>query len=75
MRLRRAGWGSVLSECVGSPKAHLYIEIHPFPRGVSRFDPEFRDLVSSFKQKVVVGSDNQQPFTLVVDLSRKEGEI
>jgi Carboxypeptidase regulatory-like domain len=50
------------------------IQIHPFPQGVSRFDPEFRDLVSSFKQKVVVGSDNQQPFTLVVDLSRKERE-
>jgi Carboxypeptidase regulatory-like domain len=50
------------------------ISVYPFPQGVSRFDPEFRDLVSSFKQKVVVGSENQQPVTLVVDLSRKEGD-
>jgi hypothetical protein len=50
------------------------ISVHPFPQGVVRFDPEFRDLVSSFKQKVVVASDNQQPFTLMVDLSRKEGD-
>ena len=48
------------------------IRIHPYP-GVARFDLEFRDLVSSFKQKVVLGSDNQQPVTVVVDLSRKEG--
>jgi 5-hydroxyisourate hydrolase-like protein (transthyretin family) len=50
------------------------ISIYPFPQGVPRFDFEFRDLVSSFKQKVVVGNDNQQPFTLVVDLSRKGGD-
>src|SRR5262245_51087360 len=50
------------------------ISVYSFPQGVSRFDFEFRDLVSSFKQKVVVGSDNQQPVTLVVDLSRKGGD-
>jgi hypothetical protein len=49
------------------------ISVYPFPHGVSRFDPELRELFSSFKQKVVVGSYNQQPVTLVVDLSRKEG--
>src|SRR5262245_39720097 len=44
------------------------------PHDFAQFNPEFRDLVSSFKQKVVVGRDNKQPFTLVVDLSRKEGD-
>src|SRR5262245_29740202 len=50
------------------------ISVYPFPQGVPRFDLEFRELVSSFKQKVVVGSYNQQPVTLVVDLSRKGGD-
>ena len=48
------------------------ISVSPFPRGVSNFRQEIRERFSSVKQKVVVGSDNQQPFTLVVDLSRKQ---
>lgn len=50
------------------------IGIDPFPHSVSHSIEEFRQWFSSFKQKVVVGSDNQQPFTLVVDLSRREGD-
>jgi protocatechuate 3,4-dioxygenase beta subunit len=50
------------------------IRVAPFPQGVARFDREFSDLVYSFKQKLVVGNDNQQPFTLVIDLSRKGGD-
>jgi len=50
------------------------IGIDPFPHSFPHSIEEIRQRFSSVKQKVVVGSDNQQPFTLVVDLSRKEGE-
>jgi hypothetical protein len=35
-------------------------------------DPEINQRFSSVRKRVIVGGDNQQPFTLVVDLSRKE---
>ena len=35
-------------------------------------DPEIRQRFESVKKRVFVGSDNQQPVTFVVDLSRKE---
>ena len=35
-------------------------------------DPEIRQRFSSVRKRFFVGSDNQQPFTFVVDLSRKE---
>src|SRR5262245_1576928 len=35
---------------------------------------EIRQLISSVKVKVVVSSNNQQPVTLLIDLSRKEGD-
>jgi protocatechuate 3,4-dioxygenase beta subunit len=35
-------------------------------------DPEIRKRFPSVKKRLFVGSDNQQPVTLVVDLSRKE---
>jgi len=50
------------------------IEIYPFTQDALSFSPEIRERFSSVKQKVVVGSGNQQPVTLVVDLSRKEGD-
>jgi protocatechuate 3,4-dioxygenase beta subunit len=50
------------------------IGIDPFPQIIPHSIEEIRQRFSSVKQKVVVGSDNQQPFTLVVDLSRKEGD-
>jgi hypothetical protein len=50
------------------------IGIEPFPHSFPHSIEEIRQRFSSVKQKVVVGSDNQQPFTLVVELSRKEGD-
>jgi protocatechuate 3,4-dioxygenase beta subunit len=50
------------------------IGIYPFTQDASHFSPEIRERFSSVKQKVVVSSGNQQPVTLVVDLSRKEEE-
>src|SRR5262245_45527055 len=50
------------------------IEIFPFTQDALSFSPEIRERFSSVKHKVVVGSGNQQPVTLVVDLSRKEGD-
>jgi protocatechuate 3,4-dioxygenase beta subunit len=50
------------------------IGINPSPLIVPRSIEEITQRFSSIKQKVIVGSDNQQPFTLVVDLSRKEGD-
>jgi len=50
------------------------IGIDPFPHSFPHFVEEIRQRFSSVKQKVVVGGDNQQPFTLVVDLSRKEAD-
>jgi len=50
------------------------IGIEPFPHSFPHSIEEIRHRFSSVRQKVVVGSDNQQPFTLVVDLSRKEGD-
>lgn len=38
-----------------------------------RLDVQTMMLISSFKERVVVASDNPQPIVLVVDLSRKEG--
>jgi hypothetical protein len=35
-------------------------------------DPEIYQRFSSVRKRVFVGGDNQQPFTFVVDLSRKE---
>jgi hypothetical protein len=37
-------------------------------------DPVINQRFPSVKKRVFVGGDNQQPFTFVVDLSRKEGD-
>src|SRR5262245_5004028 len=50
------------------------IGVVPIPRAGVELSPEIMRRFSSVKQKVVVGSNNQQPVTLVVDLSRKEGD-
>jgi protocatechuate 3,4-dioxygenase beta subunit len=50
------------------------IGIEPFPHSFPHSIEEIRQRFSSVIQKVVVGGDNQQPFTLLVDLTRKEGE-
>jgi hypothetical protein len=44
-------------------------EIRVAPRCV---DPKINQRFSSVRKRVIVGGDNQQPFTFVVDLSRKE---
>ncbi|MGH9936081.1 MAG: MSCRAMM family protein [Blastocatellia bacterium] len=51
-------------------------EIRVFPDYSSfseRLDPQIMKLLSSAKEKAYVGS-NQQPVTIVIDLSRKEGK-
>jgi hypothetical protein len=39
-----------------------------------RLDQKTFTLISQFKEKVVVASDNQQPVVITVDLGRKEGD-
>jgi hypothetical protein len=38
-----------------------------------RLDPHTERLISSVKERAVAGGDNQSPVTIVIDLSRKEG--
>jgi len=38
-----------------------------------QFDPRLMQRLGTFKERVVVAGGNQQPVTLVIDLSRKEG--
>src|SRR5262245_12904953 len=41
-------------------------------QSVTQLSPEISQRLSSVKEKVVVGSDNQQPVTIVIDLARKD---
>src|SRR5262245_4047225 len=50
------------------------IGVTPIPPAGVELSPEIRQRFSSVKEKVFVGSENQQPVTLVVDLSRKKGD-
>jgi len=50
------------------------IGVTPIPPAGVELSPDIRQRFSSVKEKVFVGSDNQKPVTLVVDLSRKEGD-
>lgn len=50
------------------------VKVNPIsPTGVEP-SPDIRQQFSSVKKRVFVGSENQQPITLVVDLSRQEGD-
>src|SRR4030095_6282290 len=51
------------------------IRVVPFfnPDG-QQLSPDFRRLISSVKERVVLSGGNQQSVTLVFDLSRKEGD-
>src|SRR5262245_19446102 len=44
-----------------------------FSPEVQAVSPEIRRLISSIKERVVLSGPNQQPITLVIDLSQKEG--
>ncbi len=51
-------------------------EVKVFPianPGGDRIDPQIMRAFSSVKERVLVSGDNQPPVTIVVDLSRKEG--
>ena len=51
-------------------------EVRVFPianPGGDRIDPQITRAFSSVKERVLVSGDNQPPVTIVVDLSRKEG--
>jgi hypothetical protein len=50
------------------------IGVTPIPPAGVELSSDIRQRFSSVKEKVFVGSDNQKPATLVVDLSRKEGD-
>jgi len=43
-------------------------------QSVTQLSPEIRQRLSSVKEKVVVVSDNQQPVTIVIDLTRKDAD-
>jgi hypothetical protein len=57
------------------PPGEYEIRVSPFffPDG-QQLSPEIRRLISSVKERVVLSGGNQQSVTLVVDLSRKEGD-
>src|SRR5262245_3286981 len=57
------------------PPGEYEIGVSPFfnPDGQQLY-PEIRRLISSVKERVVLSGGNQQSVTLVVDLSRKEGD-
>jgi protocatechuate 3,4-dioxygenase beta subunit len=48
------------------------VRVTPIPPAGVELSPDIRQRFSSVKKRVFVGSDNQQPVTLVVDLNRKE---
>jgi hypothetical protein len=49
------------------------ISVYPtFNPNNERLDPQLTRPFSAFKERVVVAGGNQQPVTLVIDLSRKE---
>jgi carboxypeptidase family protein len=50
------------------------IRVVPFRLPDQPLSPEIRRLISSVKERVVLSGGNQQSVTLVVDLSRKEGD-
>jgi protocatechuate 3,4-dioxygenase beta subunit len=57
------------------PPGEYEIRVIPsfFPDG-QPLSPEIRRLISSVKERVILSGGNQQSVTLVVDLSRKEGD-
>jgi len=57
------------------PPGEYEIRVAPFfnPYG-QQLSPDFRRLISSVNERVVLSGGNQQSVTLVLDLSRKEGD-
>src|SRR5215831_4914061 len=56
------------------PPGEYEIRVVPFFLPDQPLSPEIRRPISSVKERVVLGGGNQQSVTLVVDLSRKEGD-
>jgi protocatechuate 3,4-dioxygenase beta subunit len=56
------------------PPGEYEIRVAPFNLPDRPLSPEIRRLISSVKERVVLSGGNQQSITLVVDLSRKEGD-
>jgi hypothetical protein len=56
------------------PPGEYEIRVVPLSLSDQPMSPEIRRLISSVKERVVLSGGNQQSVTLVVDLSRKEGD-
>jgi carboxypeptidase family protein len=54
----------------GEYEVGLFARLSPY---IKQLDQQTMRLISSFKERIVVASDNSQPVVLVIDLSRKEG--